>query len=123
MLLVLEEFLKIMKVLTKKPEYYISDNGVIVTLYNRNYVKNIDAQKNIENKGENQNDTQNDTQKNRIKIILELIKENSNITIKEIGLKLKVSRPTVYRDMKYLKENNILEYQGSSKKGKWIIKK
>ena len=115
----------------KKPEYYISDNGVIVTLYNRNYVKNIDAQKNIENKGENQNDTQNntqndtqnDTQKNRIKIILELIKENSNITIKEIGLKLKVSRPTVYRDMKYLKENNILEYQGSSKRGKWIIKK
>ncbi|MFC2424873.1 MAG: helix-turn-helix domain-containing protein, partial [Fusobacterium polymorphum] len=63
------------------------------------------------------------TQKNRVKVILELIKENSNITIKEIGLKLKVSRPTVYRDMKYLKENNILEYQGSSKKGKWIIKK
>ena len=47
----------------KKPEYYISDNGVIVTLYNRNYVKNIDAQKNIENKGENHNDTLNDTQK------------------------------------------------------------
>ena len=123
MLLVLEEFLKIMKVLTKKPEYYISDNGVIVTLYNRNYVKNIDTQKNIENKGENQNDTQNDTQKNRVKVILELIKENSNITIKEICLKLKVSRPTIYRDMKYLKENNVLEYQGSSKKGKWIIKK
>ncbi|WP_238968423.1 HTH domain-containing protein [Fusobacterium nucleatum] len=58
-----------------------------------------------------------------MKTILGLIKENSNITIKEIGLKLKVSRPTVYRDMKYLKENNILEYQGSSKKGKWIIKK
>ncbi|WP_236585677.1 helix-turn-helix domain-containing protein [Fusobacterium canifelinum] len=107
----------------KKPEYYISDNGVIVTLYNRNYAKNIDTQKNIENKSKNQNDTQNDTQKNRVKTILELIKENSNITIKEIGLKLKVSRPTVYRDMKYLKENNILEYQGSSKKGKWIIKK
>lgn len=123
MLLVLEEFLKIMKVLTKKPEYYISDNGVIVTLYNRNYVKNIDTQKNIENKGENQNDTQNDTQKNRVKVILELIKENSNITIKEICLKLKVSRPTIYRDMKYLKESNILEYQGSSKRGKWIIKK
>ena len=89
----------------KKPEYYISDNGVIVTLYNRNYIKN------------------NDTQKNRIKIILELIEENPNITIKEIGLKLKVSRPTVYRDRKYLKESNILEYQGSSQNGKWIIKK
>ena len=89
----------------KKPEYYISDNGVIVTLYNRNYVKN------------------NDTQKNRIKIILDLVKEKPNITIKEICLKLKVSRPTIYRDMKYLKENNVLEYQGSSKKGKWIIKK
>ncbi|WP_240626153.1 hypothetical protein [Fusobacterium canifelinum] len=37
----------------KKPEYYISDNGVIVTLYNRNYAKNIDTQKNIENKSKN----------------------------------------------------------------------
>ena len=82
-----------------------------------------DTQKIIDTKYENGNDTQNDTQKNRIKIILELIEENTNITIKEIGLKLKVSRPTVYRDMKYLKESNILEYQGSSKKGKWIIKK
>ena len=115
----------------KKPEYYISDNGVIVTLYNRNYIKNIDTQKITDIKYENrndtqndiQNDTQNDTQKNRIKIILDLVKEKPNITIKEIGLKLKVSRPTVYRDMKYLKENNVLEYQGSSKKGKWIIKK
>lgn len=93
----------------KKPEYYISDNGVIVTLYNRNYIKN--------------NDTQNDTQKNRIKTIIDLIKEKPNITIKEICLKLKVSRPTIYRDMKYLKESNILEYQGSSKRGKWVIKK
>ena len=93
----------------KKPEYYISDNGVIVTLYNRNYIKN--------------NDTQNDTQKNRIKTIIDLVKERPNITIKEICLKLKVSRPTIYRDMKYLKESNILEYQGSSKKGKWVIKK
>ena len=93
----------------KKPEYYISDNGVIVTLYNRNYIKNID--------------TQNDTQKNRIKTIIDLIKEKPNITIKEICLKLKVSLSTIYRDMKYLKESNILEYQGSSKRGKWIIKK
>ena len=107
----------------KKPEYYISDNGVIVTLYNRNYVKNNDTQKITDIEYENRNDTQNDTQKNRIKIILDLVKEKPSITIKEICLKLKVSRPTIYRDMKYLKENNVLEYQGSSKKGKWIIKK
>ncbi|XPH37247.1 HTH domain-containing protein [Fusobacterium animalis] len=56
-------------------------------------------------------------------MILDLVKEKPSITIKEICLKLKVSRPTIYRDMKYLKENNVLEYQGSSKKGKWIIKK
>ncbi|WP_339008298.1 HTH domain-containing protein [Fusobacterium animalis] len=90
-------------------------------------VKNNDTQKNTDIKYENrndiQNDTQNDTQKNRIKTIIELIKEKPNITIKEICLKLNVSRPTVYRDMKYLRENNILEYQGSFKKGKWIIKK
>ena len=86
-------------------------------------VKNNDTQKITDIKYENRNDTQNDTQKNRIKIILDLVKEKPNITIKEICLKLKVSRPTIYRDMKYLKENNVLEYQGSSKKGKWIIKK
>ncbi|WP_338999374.1 HTH domain-containing protein [Fusobacterium animalis] len=86
-------------------------------------VKNNDTQKNTDIKYENRKDTQNDTQKNRIKTIIELIKEKPNITIKEICLKLKVSRPTIYRDMKYLKENNVLEYQGSSKKGKWIIKK
>ncbi|WP_337993169.1 HTH domain-containing protein [Fusobacterium nucleatum] len=90
-------------------------------------VKNIDTQKitdiKYENRNDTQNDIQNDTQKNRIKIILDLVKEKPSITIKEICLKLKVSRPTVYRDMKYLRENNILEYQGSSKKGKWIIKK
>ena len=107
----------------KKPEYYISDNGVIVTLYNRNYIKNIDTQKITDIKYENTNDTQNDTQKNRTKTIIDLIKEKPNITIKEICLKLKVSRPTIYRDMKYLKESNILEYQGSSKRGKWVIKK
>lgn len=84
----------------KKPEYYISDNGVIVTLYNRNYIKNIDTQKNTDIKYENRNDTQ----KNRIKTIIELIKEKPNITIKEICLKLNVSRPTIYRDMKYLKK-------------------
>lgn len=107
----------------KKPEYYISDNGVIVTLYNRNYIKNNDTQKNTVNIDKNKNDTQNVNQKNRMNTIIDLIKEKSNITIKEICLKLNVSRPTVYRDMKYLRENNILEYQGSAKKGKWIIKK
>ena len=56
-------------------------------------------------------------------VCIDLVKEKPNITIKEICLKLKVSRPTIYRDMKYLKESNILEYQGSSKKGKWVIKK
>lgn len=59
---------------TKQPEYYISNNGVIVTLYNRNY--------------NSQNDGQNDGQKQLVKLtmlerrekILQLIIENNRIT-------------------------------------------
>ena len=59
----------------------------------------------------------------KIEMIPKMIPKMIPEKIKEICLKLKVSRQTIYRDMKYLKENNVLEYQGSSKKGKWIIKK
>ena len=101
---------------TKQPEYYISNNGVIVTLYNRNY--------------NGQNDGQNDGQKQLVKLtmlerrekILQLIIENNRITSNKLKDILGVSKATIERDISKLREDGKLEYIGSSKNGYWKIK-
>lgn len=97
----------------KQPEYYISENGVIVTLFNRNY--------------DTQNDTQNDTQKLTINErhgeIIRLIENNPNITAEELKDILNLSKSTIRRDITKLRDEGRLQYCGSSKKGYWIIKK
>ncbi|UTC74678.1 putative DNA binding domain-containing protein [Treponema sp. OMZ 792] len=101
----------------KQPEYYISDNGVIVTLFNRNY--------DVQNDGEN--DVQNDVQKlspeQRKEKIMELIKSNNKITIDMMSYMINVSKPTIERDIAKLKKDNKIEYVGSAKDGYWIVKK
>ena len=108
----------------KQPEYSISDNGIIVTLYNMNYnEKENDAQNEVIN--EDINDVINVGQKlnteERKKIILKLIEENEKISIQQIVENIEVSKSTVERDLKELKEENKIKYIGSRKSGKWII--
>ena len=100
----------------KQPEYSISDNGIIVTLYNMNY---NEAQNEVINDGINDGKKLNSIE--RKNIILKLIEENKNISAKQMIEKINVSRPTVERDLKELKEENKIEYIGSRKSGKWII--
>ena len=109
----------------KQPEYSISDNGIIVTLYNMNYneKENIginEAQNEVINDGINDGKKLNSIE--RKNIILKLIEENENISAKQIIEIINVSRPTIERDLKELKEENKIEYVGSRKSGKWIIK-
>ena len=105
----------------KQPEYSISDNGIIVTLYNMNYSEK-------ENVGINeaQNEAQNDCKKldlnSRKNLIINIIKENDKITRKEIISKIGISKATLERDLAVLRKDNKIEYMGSSKNGKWIIK-
>ena len=108
----------------KQPEYSISDNGIIVTLYNMNYnEKENEAQKeeiNIENVG--QNVGQKINVNDRKNIILKNIKETENLDTTDIARKLNVTKRTIERDLAALRKNNKIEYIGSSKNGKWIIK-
>lgn len=53
--------------------------------------------------------------------ILELIRENSNITQVEMAEKLGLTRDTISYNIKYLKDNGIIERIGSTKKGTWKI--
>ena len=101
----------------KQPEYSISDNGIIVTLYNMNYNEK-------ENVGINE--AQNDGKKldlnSRKNLIMNIIRENDKITRKEIISKIGISKATLERDLAELRKDNKIEYIGSSKNGKWIIK-
>ena len=108
----------------KQPEYSISDNGIIVTLYNMNYnEKENEAQKeeiNIENVG--QNVGQKINVNDRKNIILKNIKETESLDTTDIAKKLNVTKRTIERDLAELRKDNKIEYIGSSKNGKWIIK-
>ena len=53
--------------------------------------------------------------------ILELIKENRNITQKEIALRLKTSSRTIERNISILKEMNKIERVGAKRFGYWKI--
>ncbi len=95
------------------PEYSVSDNGVIVTLYNRNY-KNV---------GNNviKKDTKKKSAQDRRQNILGLMIDDSKITIPQLSKKLNVSTKTIERDIEKLKEENKIYRQGYSRDGTWIV--
>ena len=96
----------------KQPEYYISDNGVIVTLFNRNY--------DIQNDG--QNDGQKISTKDRLEKIIKYIESDSAMTADRLKDLLNVSKRTIERDIEKLRKDNKIEYIGSAKDGHWIVK-
>jgi ATP-dependent DNA helicase RecG len=49
--------------------------------------------------------------------------ENSSITIEQLAQICEVSDKTIKRDIAKLKEQGLLERQGSLKSGSWVIKR
>ena len=105
------------EVYENQPEYSVSDNGVIVTLYNRNY-KNVGN-----NVGNNviKKDTKKKSAQDRRQKILGLMIDDSKITIPQLSKKLNVSTKTIERDIEKLKEENKIYRQGNSRDGTWIV--
>ena len=114
----------------KKPKFEIIDDVFIVTFYSRLYIdnsKNVDENiENVDVKNKNVDVTTVIKQKypklrkNYLDII-KLINENSNITQEEIALKLGKSKNSIYRNLKVLREIELVERIGSDKKGYWKI--
>ena len=92
----------------KQPDYYISDNGVIVTLFNRNY--------------DGQNDGQKISANNRLERIIRYIESDNAMTADRLKELLNVSKRTVERDIEKLRKDNKIEYVGSAKDSRWIVK-
>ena len=101
------------------------------------YFSSIEDQNDVQNDDKNDapndaqndvlNDSQNDAQTLIVSVrqndLLKLIKANKKITRAELSEKLSISKKTVERDIKYLKEQGILSYKGSARTGEWIISK
>ena len=75
---------------------------------------------NIDNVG--QNVGQKINVNDRKNIILKNIKETESLDTTDIAKKLNVTKRTIERDLAELRKDNKIEYIGSSKNGKWIIK-
>ena len=76
-------------------------------------------QKNITDKV-TKNVTKNVTE-NRAKEILKLIKINNKINTEEMAISLNVTKRTILRDIEKLKQQNIIIYTGSAKRGYWVV--
>ena len=87
------------------------------------YFSSIEAQNDAQNDDKNDvlNDSKNDAQTLVVSVrqndLLKLIKANKKITRAELSEKLSISKKTVERDIKYLKEQGILNYKGSARSG------
>ncbi|QJB71348.1 ATP-binding protein [Mycoplasma sp. 1654_15] len=99
----------------KQPNFDVNTNMVKVTLYNRNYEPTNINWTNLK-------DNVKDKVIERHKIILDLIKQNPNITIDEMFQELKVPKRTLTRYLQQLQESGQIQRQGSKKTGEWKIK-
>lgn len=93
---------------------------------NRNYfITRLYIKDNFLNKKNSQNVVQNVVQNIKIDVktkkrrerllkILEIISENSEITIEELAIKLNITKRTIDRDIQYLKELKLLERKEDS---------
>jgi len=57
----------------------------------------------------------------RLDMIIAHIKGNPSITREEIAEMIGVSRTTILKDLRILKEQYGVHYEGPSKTGKWVI--
>lgn len=85
------------------PDYQLGDNTVTIIFRRRN-------------------DSQNDSQKSlneRQKKIVMLMRNDQHISVSSIAVKLSLSAPTVYREIKKINTVSELYWDGSSKTGHW----
>ena len=96
-----------------KDIYEFSDNFIRVNFKFRTNESLFTTPRDINTNKENLSKTQEN--------IINLIKENNQITQLEISKNLGINKTTVTRNLKKLKEKNIIKRIGDIRNGKWII--
>lgn len=101
-----------------EPEFIDFDGDFRVNMYRQ--LPEKDWSHTDDTKHDTKHDTNDTISENDTKV-LNLIRENPSITQAELREKLQVSIVTVKRLMADLQKRGLIERQGSSRKGKWII--
>ena len=89
------------------PEYKLGEHTVTI-IFHRHF--------------DSQSDSQSDSQKSlneRQKKIVMLMREDRHISVESIAVRLSLSRPTVYREIKKINTMTELYWDGSAKTGHW----
>lgn len=78
-----------------------------------------------DNGNDNRNDNRNDTETltDNEQLVLNAIRMDATITMEKMAALLGISKATVARATKSLREKSILDREGSTKKGKWVVLK
>ena len=115
-------FGKILRALEKKgspkPEFETDEdrNYFITRLYIKDsFLNKKNSQNVVQNVVQNiKVDVKTKKRRERLLKILEIISENSEITIEELAIKLNITKRTIDRDIQYLKELKLLERKEDS---------
>jgi len=116
---------------SRSPEYIKLPGRLIVRVYG-SAGENLNVGSDCVNAGSDgentDSDGETDLQKdiyanfsNREQKIIALIKKDNRILLNEIARKLTVSKRTILRDVKRMKEGKIIERIGSEKNGYWKV--
>ena len=100
-----------------EPRVEAFDDMFRVNLYRKNEPQS-------EPQNEPQSEPQNEPQRfgDLEERLLNLIRQDGHVTRDEMASQMNVSLSTVKRSINKLKDNGLVEYEGSSKSGYWIIK-
>ncbi len=108
---------------TPMPEVSENTGGVMIKcIPSENYLNLLYGMQNKEKTPQNMHNTIKKVTKLQTRILAKM-EENPIITQVDLAKVLRVSRQTIYSNVKKLKENNMIERTGSKKKGKWKIMK
>jgi len=91
-----------------KPEFISTQSSFVVILKNLNYDLGNEPQKN--------------SKQDKFEKLKEIIVYEPQITMAKISKMLGVSEATIKRDISQLRKMGVIEYVGSSRMGKWIVK-
>lgn len=110
----------------KRPVFTSEYDCFFLTMWNMNYgvvedveVGNGDTQEKTKEKAKEKTKENHNAIQNRI---LELIKENPQITIAKISESLAITNDSARYHVKKMKKNGVIEHCGSTKRGYWKIK-
>jgi len=87
----------------KEPVFEIMSGGLAVTVYGGDVPENVPEK--------------------RLTFIIDLIKNNTEISMLELSKQLNVNHKTIKRDIEKLKAKGLIERIGADKGGYWKIKK